>query len=321
MTLYIVIALIPAVVLIACTVQRRWQRLRAIGSGLLISYMTILILVGVGEVFLSCCYASPSGRLASNNWQDRYWHTNSLGFRDREWSQTDFDAATTIALIGDSFTAGWGIENPADRFGDVLARRLPDDQAVFNLGVVGSSTPEQLVVLQQFVADAVTPDVVILQYFLNDIDYAALTLGLPTPTENLPLIARQSHLANFLYSRGNVGFGVEYWQQEYANYDNYVIWTVHEAELNALIDYVESINARLIVVIFPNLQDPVGSIAYVDRVAQVFTARDQHAVLKLFDAAAAWDRADLIVSPLDAHPSRAFQRYVGETLYTQFFAP
>jgi hypothetical protein len=86
------------------------------------------------------------------------------------------------------------------------------------------------------------------------------------------------------------------------------------------VDDVESIDARLIVVIFPNLQDPVRSVAYVDRVAQVFEARGQHDILKLFDEVARWSPSEVIVSPRDAHPSVAFQHRVGDLLYERFFA-
>ncbi|MCC6802930.1 MAG: hypothetical protein IT319_08600, partial [Anaerolineae bacterium] len=65
---------------------------------------------------------------------------------------------------------------------------------------------------------------------------------------------------------------------------------------------MNGIGARLIVVIFPNMQDPVRSIAYVDRVAQVFEARGQRDILKLYDEVAAWSPQDIIVSPRDGHP-------------------
>jgi hypothetical protein len=64
----------------------------------------------------------------------------------------------------------------------------------------------------------------------------------------------------------------------------------------------------------------VRSIAYVDRVAQVFEARGHTDILKLFDAAAVWNPRDLMVSARDTHPSPAFHRYVGDELYRRFFA-
>jgi len=304
--------------LVALIVQRRWKRLRGIGTGLLVSYLTIVLVLAVGEVYFRYFHMDTDGRLASNNWMARYWHTNAQGFRDREWTPTDWAGKTTIAAVGDSLTSGWGIDDPADRFTDVLARHLGDKYAVFNLGVPGESTPEELKTLQN--SPNPTPNVVILQYFLNDIDYAALTLGLQPPQSSVPAIAQESFLANYIYALSNSGFGVDYWATEYANYDNFAIWNIHAKELNDFVDYVESIHARLIIVIFPNLQDPVKSVAYVDRVAQVFEARGEHDILKLYDEVAAWQPEKVIVSPHDAHPSVAFQHRVGDMIYQQFFA-
>jgi lysophospholipase L1-like esterase len=310
----LIIILIIGVLLVALARQRRWARARQVAAGLLVSYGMIVLLLAGGEAYFRFFHADSEGRLASNNWIARYWRENSLGYRDREWQPSEWAGKTTIAMVGDSFTAGWGIEDPADRASDVLAARLGNSYAVFNLGLPGTSTPEQLGALQAFPTQ---PDVVILQYFLNDIQYALLSLGLNAPSEDIPPLARESYLANYLYARTTAGFGGSYWQQMYAHYDNFAIWDVHRAELEAFADYVEGIDARLIVVIYPNLQDPVASIPYVDRVAQVFTARDVE-VVKLFDTVAAMPTGTAYVSPRDAHPSVALHEIVGEMLAGYF---
>jgi GDSL-like Lipase/Acylhydrolase family len=314
------------VALAALTIQKRRARVRRIGGGLLVSYFTILLILGAGEIYFRYFYAESDnlGTLAAQNWLQRYWHTNSWGFRDREWTPDDYAGKKTVVVLGDSFAAGWGIQNPADRFSDVLAAKLGDGYALMNAGVYGTATPEQLDILKKFPVQK--PDVVILQYFLNDIDYARLQLGLlPSPTSP-PSWTHDTYLGNFIFwhlisrlTSFNNQFN-DWWVDEAKNYDNVGIWSVHEQELVDFINYVDSIHARLIVVIFPNLTDVVGSIAYVDRVAQVFQAHGHNDILKLFDAAAAWDQHDLVVSSRDAHASVSFNHYVGETLYSQFFA-
>ena len=316
--LLLIVIVLVGVLLVALILQRRWKRLRSVGKGLLVSYMTIVLLLTAGEIYFRYFHADTDGRLASNNWMARYWHTNAQGFRDRDWTPTEWAGKTTVAAVGDSFTAGWGIDNPADRYSDVLAAHLGSNYAVLNLGVPGASTPEELNTLRSAMNPA--PNIVILQYFLNDIDYAALTLGLDTKAPPMPEIAQESFLENYLYALSDSGFGPNYWKNEYASYDNHAIWDVHAKEINDFIDYVESVHARLIIVIFPNLQDPVRSIPYVDRVAQVFEARGQYDILKLFDEVARWKPADVIVEPRDAHPSIAFQHRVGDLIYQQFFA-
>ncbi len=313
--------------LAAGALQRRWARLRQVCRGLLVSYVTLALILGGAEAYLRCCFADSENiiSLATENWLARHWHTNALGFRDREWTPADWEGRTTVIVLGDSFAAGWGIADPADRFSDVLAARLGDRYAVMNLGVYGTATPEQLEILKNYPLKH--PDVVILQYFLNDINYAGLKLGLlPTPPPT-PAWVQESHLVNFLYWRLLVPstpqseFYQRWWEWSYAAYDNVGIWSVHQQEINEFADYVQSIGARLIVVIFPNLTEIVRSIPYVDRVEQAFQARGVTDILKLFDDAAAWPADDLMVSRRDSHASVNFNHHVGETLYRRFFAP
>jgi hypothetical protein len=323
---FLVVGLI-GLALIAAAGQKRWPRLRRLAAGLLISYVTVLLLLGAGELYFRYGYADSENiiTLATVNWLNRYWHTNALGFRDREWTAADLAGKQTVLVLGDSFAAGWGIQDPADRFPDALARRLGDGYAVINLAVYGSATPEQLDTLKQYPL-VKKPDVVLLQYFLNDINYAGLKLGLlpnPAPT---PAWVNQTYLGNFVYWRflhsslANAQQFQDWWAWSYGAYDNVGIWSVHKQEIEDFIQYVDGTGARLIVVIFPNMLDPTRSVPYVDRVAQVFQARGHPDVLKLFDAVAAWRSPDLMVSPRDSHPSPAFHRYVADLLYQQFFA-
>jgi hypothetical protein len=313
--------------LIALAVQKQATRRRSVARGLLVSYVTIGLLVGGAEAYFDYVYADTMGYCVTRscqNWMARYWQTNSAGYRDREWQPQDYENRTTVLVVGDSFTAGLGTENPDDRFSNVLGTRLGDDYAVMNVGEIGTSTPEHLANLRAYpVSD---PDVVILQYFLNDIEYAALSLGQDPRISVIPPsgLLQESGLANFMYWRfaywQDAGdLGQRQWTWNYAQYDNFVVWDVHRAELQAFMDYVDSIDARLIVVIFPNMFEPFRSIAYVDRVGQVFIDSGHTDVLKLFDAAEAWAIEDRVVSPFDQHASVGFNHYVAELIYEQFF--
>ena len=102
----------------------------ASARGLLITYFTAAAdLRRAGRFFFRYFYAESENVFtgASLNWLARYWHENSLGYRDREWTPEDLAGKQTILVTGDSFAAGWGINDPADRFGDVLAQHLGDE--------------------------------------------------------------------------------------------------------------------------------------------------------------------------------------------------
>lgn len=311
-----------AAILIAGAAQSRWVTVRHISQNALVSYVFLALVFLGGELYFRYGFAQSENVLtkANQNWLDRYWQTNSLGYRDREWTAEDWAGKTTVMLVGDSFAAGWGLENTEDRFGDVLARLLGDEYAVINIAEYGRSTPEELANLQAHPLQE--PDVVILQYFLNDISYAQLRLGLQLDPGTTPSWAEASYLLNFLYHRVILPMQPrDDWQgYDFAAYDNPAIWELHREEIHAFIDYTESIDARLIVVIFPNMLQPFRSVPYVDRVAGEFMGRGHTDILKLFDAAESWPLEERIVSMRDTHASIAFNAYVGEELYARFFA-
>jgi GDSL-like lipase/acylhydrolase family protein len=199
MRLILTIIIVTGLALTALIIQKRWKRVRRVSSGLLISYFTILGFLALGEVYFHYFYAESNSviSLASENWMKRYWQVNSLGYRDREWTPADWQGEKTILVTGDSFAAGWGLENPADRFSNVLAAHLGDSYAVMNLGVYGTATPEQLNFLENYPLKK--PDVVLMQYCLNDIDYAELRLGIQPKSAPIPDWAHDSYLGNYFF--------------------------------------------------------------------------------------------------------------------------
>lgn len=324
--------LLPVLIMGVLATRLKRDRLRQIIQGVLISYITVLLMLAAGEVVLRYGYADSGWEptLAHQNWRDRYWQTNSAGFRDREWQATDWQDKTVVMVTGDSFAAGWGVSDPADRFSDVLGAHLGDDYYVMNLALPGTATRQQLGFIQD--NQPPQPDIVILQYFLNDIEYAAASLSRFWEGNflgDIPSLIQQSHLLNFLFwqiypvlSPVDMTFEGSYWHWQYESYDNYMVWDVHQREINDFIAYVDSIDAELYVVMFPNMRDPVGSIAYIDRVKFLFEdAGYGDNVLTLYNDVATWDPADAMASARDAHPSAAFHRYVGERMVDLFFSP
>ncbi len=317
----ILMVLAPGVVLLIGAFVP-FAAVRRVARNLLVSYAVLALSLAGAEVYFRYFHAQSENIFTKStmNWLDRYWETNSLGFRDREWTPADWEGKTTVMLVGDSFAAGWGIDDPADRFGDVLAARLGEDYAVINVAEYGRSTPEELEILQNHLLQ--DPDVIVLQYFLNDISYAQLRLGLQLDPGGVPWWADASYFLNFVYYRYliNVLNPPEDWQDyDFRAYDNPTIWDIHRTEIEDFINYAEEKDARLVVVIFPNMLYPFRSIPYVDRVAQVFEERGHVDVLRLFNEANEWPLEARIVSNRDTHPSPEFHRMVGDMLYEQFF--
>lgn len=99
---------------------------------------------------------------------------NSDGFRDREYAIPKPAGVYRVALMGDSFAWGIGLQEE-----ETLARQLEtmlneqvdgDDIEVVNATKPGSNTLEQLQILQETVLKY-EPDMVLLIYNINDVEY------------------------------------------------------------------------------------------------------------------------------------------------------
>ena len=73
---------------------------------------------------------------------------NGEGFWDINHSVVKQPGIKRILFLGDSFTIGYGISR-ADRFSDIIQKRLPRSYQVINMGMWGYSTDQELLVLRQ----------------------------------------------------------------------------------------------------------------------------------------------------------------------------
>lgn len=92
---------------------------------------------------------------------------NSLGMRDPERSVDKPPGVRRIALLGDSVSWGWGVDDGA-RFSDLVERELGPGVEILNFAVPGYSTDQEYWVLTQRVA-AFQPDMLLLCFILNDV--------------------------------------------------------------------------------------------------------------------------------------------------------
>lgn len=106
----------------------------------------------------------------TGRFQDAPYSANSHGMRDRELPEVKPADVYRIALIGDSFAFGWGVDSSAcfarlmetqlDKVGN---RRVE----VLNFGVPGYNTALEAACLERK-ALAFAPDLVLVQFYFND---------------------------------------------------------------------------------------------------------------------------------------------------------
>lgn len=117
---------------------------------------------------------------------------NRLGFREREIPPKQ-PGRYRLAVVGDSFTWGQGVEAP-ERFSSVVEGLLGSSYEVFNFGRPGNNLPEHLEVLEQAVS--ISPDFVLLQIYINDFETGSMKRPQPRPL--LPLQTDRRYRRRFV---------------------------------------------------------------------------------------------------------------------------
>jgi hypothetical protein len=153
-----------------------------------IAAMMVVALVGEGFVRLRAVIAPfPQGfpTHTTEMWANRFVKRNKNGFRDTNHSVHRAPDTERILIVGDSYAFGWGIESIDERFGEQLALQLTSATKtkweVLNASEQDTHTLDHIKSLQRSLL--FQPDIVILLYVFNDIDY------LRVPTRRLSALA------------------------------------------------------------------------------------------------------------------------------------
>ena len=307
-------------------IRRRGQSATAkkLIEGLLIAFLSLFLTFMAAEFYFKEFFAQTDNRnftLASKNWFERYWVRNSYGFRDVEWSEEDLQTRRRILVMGDSFAAGQGIENVEDRFSNLLGQKLGNEYLVMNAAHPGFSTREQILGLTGF---RYKPEILIFQYFLNDIRHAAerhhifLSRSDNDPWPIFQPLVENSYAVNLLYWRG-ILLGPQEWQGDQMAwlktvYHDPDVWWTHQQELLTIYEGARSEGVPMIVVVFPILTDVEGSRELSNQVVTWFRDRG----VSVLDVAQMVDGVlaeRLTVSNLDGHPSKWLHAQVADELY------
>jgi len=109
-----------------------------------------------------------SGQFRQGEEFDTFVKINSFGMRDREYERSKPAGIFRVAVLGDSFTWGFGVEND-EVYTEVLEKELGSGFEVLNCGVSGFGRGQQLLYLQSDIL-AFEPDaVIVMAYPGNDL--------------------------------------------------------------------------------------------------------------------------------------------------------
>jgi len=312
--------------------KRRPKLGLAAGNGLIFLCMLgTAALAGESYFRFVCVETDAFGMsLPARRWFVLHTKLNSLGCRDVEWAVDKPARVRRIALVGDSFTYGWGIRRVEDRFADRIAakfdRRSPGMYEVMNVAKPGWDSESQLVAIR----DLITwfgVDEIVLCYVANDIDKLLPTEGgydPVRPPEPVLFDPDRSCLLDYFYRtlylpRMSAVSG--YFRLLAQGYADDSIWGRQRERLAEIVEECQRHDVTLRVVLLPMLQAPgedydTGHVFSL--LKELFEDR-QVPVLNLVGALAGYEPADLMLSRRDAHPNVLAHRLFADAIWRAFY--
>ncbi len=234
-----------------------------------------------------------------------------------------------IWFLGDSFTFGFGLEDTRQTIPAVASRALHDQYDCINLGDGGADTyreRENLLGYARSTQD--TPEVVVWQYFGNDIDindegpdlYERQVSDQPVARWGRQYLRGRSFLLDYVYWNRVIARDTR-WMDSYYRFleQSYTSDSLYRAHLRPIIQSMQDYQAarrRFVVVIFPFLwaDGPENSARiYTRRLAADLTAAGIE-VIDMTPLVARVPLADRMADPQDPHPSAQVARITGDTV-------
>ena len=299
-------------------VSTAWEHLEAQGRRLALPLAAALLalLIAEGGVRLWTAFRPTTQGFPTKStlaWERRFAKLNRDGFRGPERSLTARPGVSRLLIVGDSVAFGAGVDRVEKRFGEQLSARLEVETAyrweVITAALPDTHTLEHLEFLETGLAYG--PDVVILLYVFNDIDYLSPVTPRPAISSATgPLSAlspthlafRNSYLFNELYVRfvraGFIGAG-----HTSEPYDTEGLMRQHVADIKRFTARAGS-NGRVVGIVPYDLT----TIVIEQRLAryQSFVARLEASQTPVWPIDGAFEGQryeDLIVNHLDTHPN------------------
>lgn len=319
------------------------SRIRGLSLKLSLFIGTSIFLFGAFEFYFYNYVAISDGfgqTKMHENWRLRYGAvpTNSLGLRDEEHRQS---GKPVLYVVGDSFTAGHGINDHRDRYANVLETLLEKQWDLILLAKGGWGTTKQLEVYSDISNQRGEEEgVLIWQYYINDIDESGQALGISRPAiyfeapRVLKPMVDNYHFANFLYwGVFRTVYSRELGQQYLAYleecYFDGEVWEHHRRQLEQVValQYQGDLETKavtqparkLIVIVYPNLKNIASTRRMSDRVVHFFESQGV-SVVDMADLLSEYSAEEITVNPLDGHANKMANRLLAEHLHKHYFS-
>ncbi|MEC7567032.1 MAG: SGNH/GDSL hydrolase family protein [Planctomycetota bacterium] len=297
----------------------------------------LLIFGGLEYVFVNHVAISDGFgfTLSAGNWRRRYGSVphNQWGWRDQDHTVATLRNKSKLMVVGDSFTAGHGINDYRDRYANRLADKLGDQWKMILIAKGGWDTEKQIeefTRIHALIDSPATEEIVIWQYYINDIEQAGATAGLQRPTIHLtaprglrPLVDN-FHVANFAYwsvfrrfsTRQLAGRYLAYLEECYTDA---MCWSLHQRQLQKIVGFSQrsdKSDRRMVVIVYPNLMDISATRKMSDRVVEYFQGHELP-VINMADLLQDQPVEDITVNAFDGHANEKVNQLLADELYRQ----
>lgn len=267
--------------------------------------------------------------LSSKRWYERYVQTNSLGFRDAEPVKSLEEDGVSLFFIGDSFTFGLGIKQVEHRYSDIIChaiRKKVSNLRCYNLSYHGWDLNNSVDAFERYAQELEEPNVVLIQYFMNDIEiYERLQMnGEEYSIEELRAFidhvhAGPSHPAlrflydhsyafNFFYLRYRILTStnkISYEQVRESDYQDQTKYQLVEDEFQRINQINQAYSAQIGVVIFPLMDANRQSYKLFDAHRRLHNSLNDQLIpwLDLRETFWPYTPRQVIVNRFDPHPN------------------
>jgi lysophospholipase L1-like esterase len=247
---------------------------------------------------------------------------NSLGHRSNELQNPKGKDEIRIFTIGDSIALGWGVAQEHS-FSEGLAKKLNEAKGkqtgrkyvAINAGIGNYNTFYKVELFKEQV-EIVNPDLVILQYFINDAQKN------PSGTNNLflkhSLLAAASHFYfSSIFSKMKKPLA-EYYKEMYE--DENPNWINAKASLEELKSICKEKKIQLIALLTPDMHDLSNDnpmISIYKKIEQTFDELQVPLVntFPTFQAKYESNPKNAWVANDDAHPNNKVHQIIADSLY------
>ncbi|MGH0029151.1 MAG: GDSL-type esterase/lipase family protein [Myxococcota bacterium] len=261
----------------------------------------------------------------SKRWFERYWHENADGIRDDvDYPRPLVAGRRRITFLGDSYTAGHGLQRVEDRFAHRIRRARPEWE-VHTLAYNGINTVEQVDLLRRFAGEGYGLDVVVLVFVYNDIDsfiqeFQDFYHYVDIPPDFLAPLLDHSYAADLYYQRWRqrdmaLRSDVPYPVLRSEAYEGRP-WESMEYTLDQLAREVDLGGGRLAAVTFPWMQMLAAGENALPMYAKLEGFWRSRGVphLQLLDVLAPHADEDLLVNRRDTHPNARAHEIAAEAM-------